>query len=44
MNEEQRLVQKRLANDLATIVGVLRSYQAELAACVVECLLPFSSE
>jgi len=33
---DQTVYEKRLANDLATIVGVLRSYQAELAACVVE--------
>ena len=33
---DQTVYEKRLANDLATIVGVLRTYQAELAACVVE--------
>jgi transposase len=33
---DQTVYERRLANDLATIVGVLRTYQAELAACVVE--------
>jgi len=33
---DQTVYEKRLANDLATIVGVLRTYQAELAACAVE--------
>ena len=37
LNEnDQTVYEKRLANDLATIVGVLRTYQAELEACVVE--------
>lgn len=34
--QDRTLYEKRLPNDLATIIGVLRTYQAELAACVVE--------
>jgi len=37
LDEEDRTVyEKRLPNDLATIINVLCIYQAELAACVVE--------
>ncbi len=33
---DHTVYEQRLPNDLATIVGVLLRYQAELAACVVE--------
>ena len=33
---DQTVYEKRLPNDLATIIHVLCIYQAELAACVVE--------
>jgi transposase len=33
---DNTIYEKRLPNDLAIIVGVLRTYQAELAGCVVE--------
>jgi len=33
---DHTVYERRLPNDLATIVGVLSTYQAELAACVVE--------
>ena len=37
LDESDRTIyEKRLANDLETIIGVLHNYQAELAACVVE--------
>ena len=37
LDEQDRTVyEKRLPNDLATIIGELRTYQAELATCVVE--------
>ena len=37
LDENDRTIyEKRLPNDLATIVGVLHAYQAELSACVVE--------
>jgi len=37
LNEQDRtLYEKRLPNDLATIVGALRTYQTKLAGCVVE--------
>ena len=33
---DNTIYEKRLPNDLAIIIGVLRTYQAELAGCVVE--------
>ena len=33
---DKTIYERRLANDLATIIGVLRTYQSELVACVVE--------
>ena len=37
LDEGDRTVyERRLPNDLATILGVLRTYQAELAGCVLE--------
>ena len=35
-DNDRTVFEKRLPNDLETIIGVLHNYQAELAACVVE--------